>query len=282
MLEAGVPRFPHDFPTTEPHRERAEAWEASERYRWESTPPAKRVNYERLGINNPWKADWGNVLGRFAPGVAGDVSTQRNTIHPWLLSKCLASSVLDGTVGVSNPGEWLYDKLSTLRLGRGNTGLRLEASANDLWRDAMVQVQVELHGRGTLGDAAPIYPLRDDELQICGSSSESLREVRFIYRSAGAVSESFQSLELQLSPQDSILGYLTSGAYSLSRGRPHGIGTVALSRMVEVKRQMLAYVIPYYTNSYNDVVLQDIQLGICGQSSKHQFQFMSVGPDYAI
>jgi len=264
MLEAGVPRFPHDFPTTEPYRERAQAWEASERYRWESTPPAKRVNYERLGINNPWKADWGNVLGRFAPGVAGDVPTQRNTIHPWLLSKYLASLVLDGTAGVSNPGEWLYDKLSTLRLGRENTGLRLNASANDLWRDAMVQVQVELHGRGTLGDVAPIYLLRNDELQTCGSSSESLREVRFTYPSAEAVFENLQSLELQLSPQDSIIGYLTSGAYSLSRGRPYGIGTIALCRMVEVKRQMLAYVIPYCTHSYHDAVPQDIRLGVCG------------------
>ncbi|KAF9651561.1 POP1-domain-containing protein [Thelephora ganbajun] len=236
MLEAGVPQFPRDFPTTEPYRERAEAWDASERYRWERTPPAKRVNYERLGIDNPWKADWENVLDQYTPGVAGYVPTQRDTIHPWLLSKYLASFVLE-TTDISNPAVWLYDKLSASRSGRGNTGLRLKESANDLWCGALVQVQVELHGRGTLSDVAAVYPLRDDEVQICGSFFESLRE----------------SLELQLSPQDVIMGYLTSGVYSLSRGRPHGIGTVALSRLVEVRKQMLAISSPVYVVKVRNV-----------------------------
>ena len=182
MLEAGVPRFPHDFPTTEPYRERTEAWEASERHRWEGTPPAKRVNYKRLGIVNPWKADWRNVLGLCASGVVGHVPTQRETTHPWLLSKGLASFVFDGTTDVSDPTTWLYDKLITSRLGRRNTRLRLGISANDLWRGALVQVEVELHGRGVLGDVASIYLLRDDELQICCSSVES-PQVRFVCRS---------------------------------------------------------------------------------------------------
>lgn len=193
MLEAGVPRFPHDFPTTEPYRKHTEAWEASERSQWERTPPAKRVNYERLGIDNPWKADWGNVLDRCMPIALGDVSTQRDAFHPWLLNRCLASSVLDGITEASNPAEWLYDKLSTSRVGRGNTGLRLEECANDLWRDALIQVQVELHGRGTLGDVAAIYRLRDDEIWICGSSSESPWEVRSTYRFAEVAPEYFRS-----------------------------------------------------------------------------------------
>ena len=189
MLEAGVPRFPHDFPTTEPYRERAEAWEASERCRWERTPPAKRVNYERLGIGDPWKADWGNVLDRCMPGVVGCVSTQRDAFRPWLLSKYLASFVLNGTIEVSNPVEWLYDQVRTSRIGHGSTELRLEANANDLWHDALIQVQVELRGRGTLGDVTAIYLLRDDEIRICGSSFDSLQEVRSTYQFSEAVSE---------------------------------------------------------------------------------------------
>ena len=189
MLEAGAPRFPHDFPTTEPYRERAEVWEASERHKWERTPPSKRVNYERLGIDNPWKADWGNVLGRQVPMVAGYVPTQRDTIRPWLLSKYLASPVIDGAADAPDPAVLLYDKLITSRLGRGNGGLCLEVSANDLWRDALVQVQVELHGRGTLGDIAAIYLLRDDELRTYRSSSENLQEVRFCHCLTQAVSE---------------------------------------------------------------------------------------------
>lgn len=180
MLEAGVPQFPHDFPTTEPYRHHAEAWEKSEKLRWERTPPAKRVNYERLGIADPWKADWGNLLLQRGSGAAGHVPTQRDTVRPWLLSKYLAPAVLDGATEASNPEAWLYDKLSTSMLGRREIGLRLEVSANGLWRDGLVQVQVELHGRGTLGDIATFYLLRDDELQIYRSSSETLREVRLV------------------------------------------------------------------------------------------------------
>ena len=187
MLEAGVPRFPHDFPTTEPYREHTEVWEASERCLWERTPPAKRVNYERLGIDNPWKADWGKVLSRCTTAVAGYAPTQRDVTHPWLLNKYLASAVLDGTAGASDPAAWLYAKLDGIRLAHGDTGLSLETSANDLWRDALVQVQVELHGRGTLGDLAAIYLLRSDELRTCGSSLERIREVRFSRRLAEAV-----------------------------------------------------------------------------------------------
>ena len=193
MLEAGVPRFPQDFPTTEPYRKYTEAWEASENYRWERTPPAKRINYERLGIENPWKADWGNVLRRCTMGIVGHVSTQREAFHPWLLSRHLASSVLDGAAEVSNPADWLYDKLNVSRIGRGNAGLRPEENANDIWRDALIQVQVELHGRGTLGDVAAIYVLRDDEIQIYGSSFERLREVRFAYQFVEVVSENVRS-----------------------------------------------------------------------------------------
>lgn len=193
MLEAGVPRFPHDFPTTKPYCEHAEAWKESEKHRWERTPPAKRVNYERLGIGNPWKAEWGNVLGWCTPVVAGYVPTQRDTINPWLLGKHLAPLVLNGVTGAPNPGAWLHDKLSTLRLGRGSTGLLREVSANDLWRGAFVQVRVELHGRGTLGEIAAVYFLQDDELQICRSSSDGLREVRFACGPTEVASENVHS-----------------------------------------------------------------------------------------
>ena len=187
MLEAGVPRFPRDFPTTEPYREHAKTWEASGRWQWERRPPAKRVNHKLLEIDNPWRADWGHVLGRCTPGLVGHVPTQRDVIHPWLLSKYLASAVLDGTAGVSDPASWLFGKLNALRLIRGNTGLGPETGVNDLWCHALVQVRVELHGRGTLGDLAVIYPLRDDELRIHGHSSEDFRQVRFACRLAEAI-----------------------------------------------------------------------------------------------
>lgn len=239
MLEAGIPQFPQDFPTTGPYRERADVWEVSERCQWERTPPAKRVNYELLGIGNPWKVDWGSILDRRTPEVLGHVQSQREVVRPWLLSKYLAPTVLDGTVGTPDPAGWLFGKLKASRL-YGNIGASAEASADDLWRDALVQVRVELRGKGTLGPLTAIYLLRDDELRICRSPPDCPREVRFTRQLFGTISENTQPLELEHSPQDVIMGYVTSGAYLLSKGRSSGTGTVALSKVVKMKRQMLA------------------------------------------
>ena len=194
MLEAGVPRFPHDYPTTEPYRERTEACEASGKCQWERTPPAKRVNYKHLGIDNPWKADWENVLKGCTSEPVGHVPTQRDVIRPWLLNKYLASVVFSGTVDVSDHAAWLYGELNALQLARGNTGLSPETSVNGIWHHALVQVQVEMLGRGTFGGVAAIYLLRDDELRTCGSSSEGLLEVRFTYWVAEAMVNVLSSL----------------------------------------------------------------------------------------
>ena len=187
MLEAGVPQFPRDFPTTEPYQEQSEAWKASEKRQWERTPPAKRVNYERLEIDYPWRAEWGDALDRCIPGAPGYIPAQRDATHPWLLSRYLASVVLDGIIDVPDPTTWLCRKLNDIRLARGNTGLDLQAGADDPWRDGLVQIQVELRGRGTLGRLAGIYPLRDDELPLCASSSEGLQGVRFACQFSEAV-----------------------------------------------------------------------------------------------
>ena len=201
MLEACVPRFPHDYPTTEPYRERAEAWGVSKKNQWERTPPAKRVNYKHLGIDNPWKADWENVLGRSTSGLVGHVPTQRDTVRPWLLNKYLAPAILSGTADVSDPAAWLFGELNALQLARGNTGLSPEASANGLWHHALVQVQVELLGRGTFGDVAAIYLLRDDELRVCDPPLEGLLEVRFACWLAETITNVHSPLNFSILPK---------------------------------------------------------------------------------
>ena len=96
--EAGTAYFPRDYPFNQPYESYALDREKREKEIWERKPPAKRVNYEELGIENPWRAMWGTVLG--IPEISGEsrvgdvefVSTQREppqpieaNIRPWVL-----------------------------------------------------------------------------------------------------------------------------------------------------------------------------------------------------
>lgn len=55
--ERGRPVFPDDFPMSPAYREHAELVRATLESKWNRTPPAKRVNYQKLGISSPFHVD---------------------------------------------------------------------------------------------------------------------------------------------------------------------------------------------------------------------------------
>jgi ribonuclease P/MRP protein subunit POP1 len=61
--EAGIPYFPRDFPFSSAYEEWTVKKASDEEETWLRKPPAKRVNYEKLGVRSPWGADWQVVLG---------------------------------------------------------------------------------------------------------------------------------------------------------------------------------------------------------------------------
>lgn len=63
MFEQSKPRFPYDFPCSEAYNDYQEVREAQESDSWGKKPPAKRVNYEKLGIDMPFKLNWSSLFG---------------------------------------------------------------------------------------------------------------------------------------------------------------------------------------------------------------------------
>ena len=61
--EAGTGYFPRDYPSSSAYKEWAAKKASEEEAVWLRKPPAKRVNYGKLGVRNPWQADWEAVLG---------------------------------------------------------------------------------------------------------------------------------------------------------------------------------------------------------------------------
>ncbi|KAJ7645420.1 ribonucleases P/MRP protein subunit POP1-domain-containing protein [Mycena polygramma] len=234
-FEAGTAYFPRDYPLCASYDAYASKRETEEQARWERTPPAKRANYARLGTRSPWRADWGVVLG--IEEVSGDtalVSTQREVgdpvvaVQPWLLRGSAVRDLLERLLAVDAAGRpaALLDELNILRGKRTMEPLQTTPAA--LLQGALVRVRITPCMRGRPQDLALIYAVDDAEAQIWR---------RMQPRSAEEESAKELTLADAKPPQSGILGYVTSGSFSLSHGEGFALGAVPLLRFLELGEQ---------------------------------------------
>ncbi|KAF9454729.1 POP1-domain-containing protein [Macrolepiota fuliginosa MF-IS2] len=270
-FEAGTLYFPRDFPFSPAYESWVKRRESEERGKWVRTPPAKRVNYGKLGVRSPWRADWDVVLGlkeavpfveSMAEGKGGEkgkidelVSTQRDDqmdidgdskegqdadiememdvddteLKPWLfhgpeITRILAALRLD-------PATNLLKEINKLRQKRSLEPLGAMVNATDLLNHALVNVKVTMFKEGVPEDMAMIYRVSDEE----AASWEKLME------GGGKPGERSVVNILQLAnrqpPQGDVIGYVTTGHYSLSRGEGFALGAVPLTKLLELQRQ---------------------------------------------
>ncbi|KAF7365276.1 Ribonucleases P/MRP protein subunit POP1 [Mycena venus] len=238
-FEAGTAYFPRDYPLCASYDAHVAESATEEQARWARTPPAKRANYEKLGTRSPWRADWGVVLGVESPEAA-DVSTQREAgdmdvdrvqtekVQPWLLRGSAVRVLVEKLLGVDGTARptTLMDELNGLRHKRSMEPLK--ASGDALLKGALVRVRITPCTRGRPQDLALIYAVDDAEARLW----------RRIPRKA-TDEESAEELELADAkpPQTSIIGYVTTGSFSLSHGEGFALGAVPLQRFLQLGEQ---------------------------------------------
>jgi ribonuclease P/MRP protein subunit POP1 len=178
--ESGITYYPRDYPSTDPYNAYASERVKEEKATWDRKPPAKRVNYDKLGTKNPWKADWAGILG--IRDKAGDqdededqnlITTQRETsktslegkanvnIRPWLLRGSEVPKILSSMSAVFNQGAALLSEINRLRFKRRLPPLSNTKHA-DLLQGALTNVKLTMCLRGSPQDLALIYILNDD------------------------------------------------------------------------------------------------------------------------
>jgi len=161
--ECGVPSFPEHYSDTCPAGSEWEEQKAKEeRERWEKKPPAKRPQYSALGTSNPWKPDWQAVLSDRTENEE-EVETNGRTgeiQQPWLFTRPLVDHIA-ALVKASEPERMMLKLVNTFRTQRGLAILG-EKLGEELYSTALVQVKVEMDGRGSPGDMAIIYALDED------------------------------------------------------------------------------------------------------------------------
>ncbi|KAJ7644080.1 ribonucleases P/MRP protein subunit POP1-domain-containing protein [Roridomyces roridus] len=227
-FEAGVGYFPRDYPLCGTYDAYAGAREAEERARWERTPPAKRANYALLGTRSPWRPDWGVVLGIEAPADAPVVSTQREAgqemvAQSWLFHGQTVGPLIQRLLPSNSTARprALANELNDLRRKRLLPPLTQTPVA--LMQGALVRVRLTPCNRGRPGDLALIYAVGDEE-------------ARMWRRAPGKDTESNAPPEFAISPEH-IIGYVTTGNFSLSHGEGLAIGAVALTSILRLREQ---------------------------------------------
>ncbi|GJE88273.1 POP1 and POPLD domain-containing protein [Phanerochaete sordida] len=270
-FESGVGHFPRDYPSTSSYDEHSDFRAYEEEDSWERKPPAKRPNYARLGTRSPWKPDWDVVLG--VRGAHTDDSTlpgdfvpaQRDmdidgsdaepapphqqsaatsdrtedglspSLAPWLLRGPETRAVLDAAVGRLDPSFGLFEQIARLREKR-----KLKPLAHrpeDLYRNALVRVRLRMCGRGCPDDLAMIYGMEDPE------AAKWVKATQANCKDAPAVADAEIDLDeesetsIVIPSPESIIGYVTTGNYSLSLGEGFAIGAIPVARFLELQAQ---------------------------------------------
>ncbi|KAM6494217.1 POPLD (NUC188) domain containing protein [Amanita muscaria] len=250
--EAGTAYYPRDYPFTQAYATYARDREKEERERWTRKPPAKRVNYRKLGIRSPFRPDWEVVLGlpellENPDADAEFVSTQRddsmgvsqddNPVQPWLLQGPLTQLIFSSASDMFNRSAGLLAEVNTLRRNFNLDPLASSISGADLLKGALVLVAINMCNRGTPEDLDSIHIMDDEETARWITIMRKNRNRTMMSEPEDRSSEELEVAGKKPLPA-SIIGYVTTGHYSLSRSKGYGIGVVSLSRMLELKAQI--------------------------------------------
>jgi ribonuclease P/MRP protein subunit POP1 len=164
--EAGLPSFPEHYGSTCPAGlDWQEVKGKEERERWEKKPPAKRPQFTAVGTDNPWIPDWTLIIS--GGDVDGDeemeinMKKEQRRSEPWLFTLPL-SEHLEAIIKSSSPPDVLLKLVNAFRKQR-SSALLAESLAQELYETALVNVKVEVEGRGSPGDMAIVYALDQSE-----------------------------------------------------------------------------------------------------------------------
>jgi ribonuclease P/MRP protein subunit POP1 len=168
--EAGTAYFPRDYPFSSAYEEFSKAKEAEMKASWDRKPPAKRTNFQKLDMEDPFSPHWDETMGiRSAEEKGALVSTQREPqsgdaeVKPWLLRGPEVAKIIHTLSSTAIPAEMLEKEMNTLRERRSLGHLVITPRA--LLQGGLVVVKVNVCTRGLPQDLALIYSLDDEEVK---------------------------------------------------------------------------------------------------------------------
>lgn len=254
-LEQGVPFFPSDFPDTPAGEAYNKQLKEDGEAHYKRYPPAKRPNYDKLGVKSPFNQPWRELVKDWSPCEAAssnvaDVPTEISSDSS--ISTPVASESPVMNIAVVPPFYVLRSrsKLSALRncvlrdkkpRKRGYkhhvTTSHAPSPENDLSSvakddlNSLVCVLVRMINRNVpVPNSALAIPSKEDSTRLtkCRDTSGPVEPLHKGPRAQTA------EKSLRNSFTREIVGFVSSGHFSLARGCGFGVGFCALPGLVKL------------------------------------------------
>ncbi|KAJ2958269.1 hypothetical protein NQZ79_g6113 [Umbelopsis isabellina] len=225
-FESGKAYYPYDFAGTTAYH----VWKSEQRTvleeAWKRKPPAKRFNFEKVGIQNPFDTNFSSLVSSSEEGNVDMLSGSQSKSameNLWVLSSqpilkaLLKLDTLDSDV--------CFNKITTM-IDEYYRKRQLDASkrlAIDFSR-ALIRIRIVLLNRGT--------PSVNGRIYIIPNSEEYAKHVdRNSERDEDVDMEASQSNDPDMS---CLIGYTTSGQYSYTLGKGLAIGSITLRGLLKL------------------------------------------------
>lgn len=152
-IEAGIPCFPYDFPGTTSYSQwSAETANHAEK-RHNQLPPAKRPNYERLGVDRPFDAPFAS----FATCSPAELCNEHTCLIVRRSAVCRLLQMLASRVDVVTVTDVASMQSPSWHIPSDSAPSKGSCIS-------LVRVRLVMDGRGVVGRNAVIYTLDDDML----------------------------------------------------------------------------------------------------------------------
>lgn len=271
-FESGAGSWPRDFVGSEQGALWWNAKATEDKFIWDRKPPAKRPNYLKHGWEAvdlrstedrvPWKPDWPGLVAGYAVDAAmtdeeAAINDSPAEAKPYLLQLPAFSDVFVSLILAPEPAIVLLKAINRHRSKRGLVALA-PATAPRLLKAAMIRVSVEMLARGVAGEVGPIFSFADDPVSL-----EEERSLRSSYSGGrkghnadheAAVRRFFRTYHqpmcslipglsltdqaaVTIPPKSLVIGYITSGSFSLARGHGFALGGIPLEKLLELYKK---------------------------------------------
>lgn len=264
-FESGMPCFPYDYPETAAYHSLAMNVRMEEEAVWERTPVGKRPNYRKLGVDSPFEAPFRKLVESTASANGKSCQIDRKQVEG-IIADELRSTPQPGSHGtgdigaaedsyswsaeirgrdsvpvitspriirflrkaiVHNPVNQLTDVLTSewrqlagKRFEDQNTLINLTA---DTVATMLVRVRLNLLRRGVPGDRGIVYAATDAEYQFWTSVTGKA--------DGDWAPDDPRNLLDQIPPSSSIVGYITTGQFSMAEGHGQALACCRLSSL---------------------------------------------------
>ncbi|KAF8938323.1 hypothetical protein BGZ47_008637 [Haplosporangium gracile] len=261
--------FPYDFPNTAAYIDYAGKTKKAGEQKYGRTPVAKRFNYEKMGVEDPFGAAWTKALKAGVMMLGGGEREDLKEEGIWLLqTPKMVAALMDAGKAAGGSSREMVSRLTleSLNLVMADClqGLVKTALTPSLMKEpsarideALVRVGVDFLDRGTIGMNGMIYAIPEDQyrvwaarVQMKGKRTVEGRPRKEKKAKSWVDSDSdeemdedeeettMDELEMRRPAGTTLLGYVTTGQYCYSEGKSYGIGCVTatgLARVVELE-----------------------------------------------